>query len=53
VSGNQRDRLDADGGPRERLGDDGVDQLDVLASADLGHDTAEAVVGLLRRDTLA
>ena len=34
----------------ERVGDDGVDQLQVMAARDLGHDAAVAVVDPLRGD---
>ena len=39
-------------GPRrpQRVGDDGVDQLEVMARGDLGHDAAVAVVDSLRGD---
>ena len=48
--GHQLDLVQAAAGPRQGLVDDGVDQLEVVARGDLGHDPAEAGVLLLGGD---
>ncbi len=48
--GDEADVIERHGGLRERLGDDEVHELEVVAGGDLGHDPAVAVVHALGGD---
>ena len=47
---DERDVVERRAGPRERVVDHGVDELQVMARGDLRHDAAERVVHALRGD---
>ena len=48
--GDERDVLDAGAGTREGLGHNRLEQFEMMARRDLGHDAPKAVVDLLRGD---